>query len=403
MNPSDLLLYGDERPIAPRGFVPAQPCGPAQVRLARFDALTSADFAAWQALSAAAMGANIFADAIMMVPALRHCRERGADVQLAIVVAADGHWLGVLPFAWGRRFGRVPLGHWVQWLATNQFLGNPLVAPGSERLFWDLLLPWLDAQDARAPLLHLRLLSADAPVVQALYQAATAQQRPLHIVGWHDRACHLPAQGAHAAATRRMKKAEARRRSLAQRLRQNIGQPVTSALAAGDDLAPWLDDFVRLERSGWKGASGSALASCAGTEAFFREAAMAAHAQGQLGAVALHAGGTLLAMNLFFVTPLAGYGFKMAYDERFAAYAPGLLLMHSLCDAIEHMPIPLFDSCTSPPAVALDRRWVMRRRIVDIAVGTGRMRPHLPFHLAMGAIAAWHGIKTAAHRLGIRR
>src|SRR3546814_18413715 len=78
-----------------------------------------------------------------MDAALRH----GGDdqlIRLAIVERAGGEWVGVLPLVQRARFGRWPVPHWQGWLATNQFLGSPLVRPGAEDRLWALLLPFRD-------------------------------------------------------------------------------------------------------------------------------------------------------------------------------------------------------------------------------------------------------------------
>src|SRR3546814_13303723 len=83
-----------------------------------------------------------------MDAALRH----GGDdqlIRLAIVERAGGEWVGVLPLVQRARFGRWPVPHWQGWLATNQFLGSPLVRPGAEDRFWALLLPFLDVHAGR--------------------------------------------------------------------------------------------------------------------------------------------------------------------------------------------------------------------------------------------------------------
>src|SRR3546814_13156663 len=68
-------------------------------------------------------------------------------------------WIGVLPRAQSPRFGRWPVPHWQSWLATNQFLGVPLVRPDAAHRFWAVLLDCLDARAGREILLQCRQLA----------------------------------------------------------------------------------------------------------------------------------------------------------------------------------------------------------------------------------------------------
>src|SRR3546814_16004781 len=101
-----------------------------------------------------------------MDAALRH----GGDdqlIRLAIVERAGGEWVGVLPLVQRARLGRWPVPHWQGWLATNQFLGSPLVRPGAEDRFWALLLPFLDVHAGREIGLQCRQLAWDDPTCAA--------------------------------------------------------------------------------------------------------------------------------------------------------------------------------------------------------------------------------------------
>src|SRR3546814_5767885 len=93
-----------------------------------------------------------------MDAALRHSAS-DQPIRLAIVQRGGGEWIGVLPLAQSPRFGRWPVPHWQSWLATNQFLGVPLVRPDAAHRFWAVLLDCLDARAGREILLQCRQLA----------------------------------------------------------------------------------------------------------------------------------------------------------------------------------------------------------------------------------------------------
>src|SRR3546814_12767726 len=106
-----------------------------------------------------------------------------------------------------------------------------------------------------------------------------------------------------------------------------------------------------MERAGWKGRAGSALACHAETEKLFRDVMRAGWERGRLGRATLTAVGRPLAMSSWFVTGDRGFGFKMAFDEAFRSYAPGQLLMRHVADPVAGLHPPIhFDSSTAAGA-----------------------------------------------------
>ena len=88
-----------------------------------------------------------------------------------------------------------------------------------------------------------------------------------------------------------------------------------------------IDLIVRVEASGWKGKNGSALAHRADLRAFFVAYARRAAAAGQLRVAVLRFGPAIAAVELAVEAHGRLWGLKVAYDEAFAAFAPGLQLI----------------------------------------------------------------------------
>ena len=339
------------------------------VRFQRPVDLTAADRARWADLSDRAGAANVFAQHWFMDAALRH----GGDdqlIRLAIVERAGGEWVGVLPLVRRARFGRWPAPHWQGWLATNQFLGSPLVRPGAEDRFWALLLPFLDAHAGREIGLQCRQLAWDDPICAALLAHCEREGRGFRIVDRFDRPARAP--GSDAVGGRAGIKARARLRSLERRLTRDHGPVAVDLHTANGDGDRWVEAFLAMERAGWKGRAGSALACHSATEKLFRDVVRAGWECGRLGRATLTAAGRPLAMSSWFVTGDRGFGFKMAFDEAFRSYAPGQLLMRHVADHVAGLRPPIhFDTCTSAGAGACRSLWGDSRTIVDCVVAIG--------------------------------
>src|SRR5262249_9708926 len=130
------------------------------------------------------------------------------------------------------------------------------------------------------------------------------------------------------------------------RLLGERGKLERRVLTDARDLESWIESFLALEASGWKGREGTALASAAADAAFFREAARGAFAAGRLLMLGLFLDGRPVAMKCNFLAPPGSFSFKIAFDESFASHSPGVLL--ELAN-VEHFasarPARWMDSC----------------------------------------------------------
>jgi CelD/BcsL family acetyltransferase involved in cellulose biosynthesis len=92
-------------------------------------------------------------------------------------------------------------------------------------------------------------------------------------------------------------------------------------------LAPLLRDAFHVESAGWKGEQGSALATDPGVGTFYARLAQATCELGTLRIGMLRIGGKPAAMQLAIEEGGCFWLFKMGFDESFARYSPGTLLM----------------------------------------------------------------------------
>jgi CelD/BcsL family acetyltransferase involved in cellulose biosynthesis len=349
--------------------------------------LSEADRSQWAQLTRRAGADTIFAADWFMASALRHCASR-LPVRLAIVRAHDGAWIGVLPITFEGFFGRCPLPGWHGWHCTNQFDGSPLIERGAEHLFWHCLLAELDRKPGAALALCCETLPVDAPATRALAEVCLAEGRPLHEARRFARPMRRPGAVAEGAAAAR-RKLDKRLDGLTRKLAREVGEPQVTILPREADPAAWTTQFLALEKSGWKGAGGSALASKPGTAGLFREVIRIAHQQGAVRLMSLEAGGTVIAMTCWLVGDRLAYGFKMAFAQSFASYAPGRLLMRAVADeAAAATPHLAFDTCARPDAPA-DPLWPDKREFADLAISIGSGSRRAVFASAVKASALW--------------
>ena len=355
------------------------------VRLApaaqRIDALREE----WQALAGQASEPNPFCEPWFVAASVRHLPH--SDVQLAEVRKGTG-LIGLVPLSVEPRYGRVPVNNVQNWRHHHHFLGTPLVRAGHEQAFWRALIHALDGERWVPGFLHLRDLNEDGPLHRALLAAAAELGRPAVTVYRETRAFLHSSLGAAAYYEQTVRKKK--RKELA-RLRNRLSElgPITTrTLLASDDLSAWCDDFLNLERAGWKGREGTALACSAGTESFFRQCVAGARAAGRLQFLRLDLADRPLAMLVNFLTPPGSFSFKTAFDEEFARFSPGVLLQIDNLAILERPGIAWMDSCAAEQHPMIESLWGERRAIVRVTVPLSGVRRRIAYTAARALVEA---------------
>ncbi|WP_051929048.1 GNAT family N-acetyltransferase [Thermopetrobacter sp. TC1] len=195
-----------------------------------------------------------------------------------------------------------------------------------------------------------------------------------------------------------------KRRKEWRRLRRRLqerGETVFEVITAQDDAAAWLDEFLLLERSGWKGRAGTAIACDPALTAMVRDALSQYHAEGRLRFWRLrHAGRTIASLfgRVHKRTLLLD---KIAYDEDFAAFSPGVLLtLHATRSLIDDPDVDAADSCAIPDHPMINHIWKQRLAMADVLVqlpGTGHTRTQMLIALEKWRRAARERAKALWH------
>lgn len=338
--------------------------------------------AAWDRLAAAAVEANPFSESWIVLPGIAEFGQ-GRRLRLFILWQDDAELAGMILLSDAARYGRFPVSHAANWTHANSFLGTPLIRAGWEETFWQQLLNALDADSHGQALLYLTGLAEDGPVHRGL-QAATQQRAlPCDTVLRECRAMvetTLPAHEYWDAIVRGKKRKELRRQST--RLSE-LGTLSFVRLrddnAATNAVDAWVDDFLTLERAGWKGEAGSALGSANATTCYFRAAIKAAHQRGQLDALAFRLDDKPIAMLFHFISGKGGFSFKTAYDERYARYSPGVLIQRENLNLLARRGLDWIDSCAAPDHPMINSLWAERRTIIRVAIPIGGVKGRLVF------------------------
>jgi hypothetical protein len=319
---------------------------------------------AWSDLAGGASEPNIFYEQWFLRPALAQF-EHHPDLCLFLLWAGEpeqSQLLGLLPLGPVSRFGRWPVPHVQNWMHHNCFLGTPLVRKGFEPLFWEQLLIVLD-QSPWPGFLHINGMTIGGPLDQALRGVCGVRKRRCDLVHSEARALlqsDLDSDAYFQANVRGKKRKELRRQG--KRL-DELGNVTFGHETGATGLDQWIDEFLQLERRGWKGYGGSALDSSGQTREFFRDALRGAARTGQLERLDIRLEGTPLVMLVNFHSGDGSFSFKTAFDEAFARFSPGVLLQVENLRLLDNPSVAWMDSCAAENHSMIDSLWSGRRHI----------------------------------------
>lgn len=364
------------------------------VRVLRVTELSVEDHLAWSNLSNLACADSIFAASWFMQSVLAHF-DIEQNYRLFVVHGEDGGWDGVFAAARINQLGRIPLTHLKNMLDANQFLGVPLVRLGSEYRFWARLCASLDTAKLGCTAIRLSEMPADHRVTRALRTFCQDSGRSIEILASKERALWRPDGGHDVKWSDNLSVKQARRfASLERQFTQQFGPIEMESVSDRAGLERWISEFLALELAGWKGRGGSALASNSATALHFRYVTTTGFAEGKLRALALRANGQPVAMSSYFIDGQHAFGFKTAYDEDFAKFAPGMLMKKAIMELHQTTPALCFDSCSDPDAQAINKLWPQRRHIHDYLISTGNVFNKGQFKAAIAARGLWHRLKA---------
>jgi CelD/BcsL family acetyltransferase involved in cellulose biosynthesis len=168
-----------------------------------------------------------------------------------------------------------------------------------------------------------------------------------------------------------------KRRKEFKRLRNRLseqGELYTQTLSAKSDLSTFVADFLMLEASGWKGKKGTAIDATPKLATALHDAAQGLHQSGKLRFWSLKLNGKAIASLFAIVENGHAWLGKIAYDENFAKYSPGALIIFDCTETFfAEAGITQVDSSAIPDHPLIDRIWRDRLPMISVFVGPAKL------------------------------
>jgi CelD/BcsL family acetyltransferase involved in cellulose biosynthesis len=121
-----------------------------------------------------------------------------------------------------------------------------------------------------------------------------------------------------------------------------------------------IERFYQLERSGWKGRKGTAIACDSATRQFYDEVIRNASEYGYLALYSLECDSRAIAMQLCLTYGGRCYLLKSAYDEAFGDHSPGHLIVREMLSSEAARGLIEYDLL--PPQAEWKNRWTKTTR-----------------------------------------
>ncbi|MDE1993874.1 MAG: GNAT family N-acetyltransferase [Rhizobiaceae bacterium] len=323
-------------------------------------------------LSNRALEPNVFFSGRFLAPAMPRLEDR--QIRLALVRDDNGtrsRMRLLMPFTVdkpGFAIGPSIIRVW-----SNSFgpLGTPLVdaEEGGETL--DNLFEGLTRRELHLPttlvLPDIRLNGRFAQMAKAV---AIGRNLPVTVTNTYQRPMLDSTDDALAYLKRTISNSHLREMRRQWRQLEEKGEVAYNVARQPRDIHIRMEEFLALEASGWKGKKRSALVTDRHHAAFAREAVSNLAA---IDAVRIHTidlNGKAIASMIVLMMAGEAYTWKTAYDEDYARYSPGKLLMGELTEwHLDDANIVRSDSCAIPDHPIMSRFWQEREEMGTLIIG----------------------------------
>ena len=327
---------------------------------------------AWEDLALEALEPNPFYEPWMLMPALR-ALAGGKDLRVVLVLTVNQGepvLCGVFPLEKRQRYKKLPVVAFSLWQHIYCGLCTPLIRVGYARECLDTFLDWL-ASECGGPLMEFNFVSGEGVFREVLNDCLMERDNASLVCETYARALFRPMESAdkylQAAISPKHRK-DMRRK---QKRLSEIGWVEFNALEPDGDAETWIEEFLQLEVSSWKGKQGGAFACSEASRNYFVTTAKESFRRGRLMMSAIRLNGRPLAQKFSLIAGQGAFAFKIAYDENHARFSPGMLLELENIRRLHARPdIEWMYSCAAPVHF-INRLWHDRRTIQTVLVSTG--------------------------------
>jgi hypothetical protein len=344
---------------------------PASVRVVSCDALRRY-IPAWEELARCALEPNVFYEPWMLLPAIEHIRDR-EQIELLLVFGPAGPngveplW-GLFPLELQPTCLHLPMRTLALWQHRYCYLTVPLVHKDHSEQTIEAFWRWFENNSLGCRVLDTNYLLGEGPFHAEWADAVIGRYRL--VLNEHPRGLQMRAPSFDLYISNQLSKKRYHAIRRGRRHLEELGLVGYSEVESIVHVEGWIEQFLHLESSGWKGREGGAMAIRPQDAEFFRDITYSGFAHDRARLLSLELNGNPIAMKLVLTSEDGGHIFKIAYDERYSKYSPGgILELEDLERWHSESKINWIDTCASARHPLYDlisnERRVIRRTLIS--------------------------------------
>ena len=281
--------------------------------------------------------------------------------------------IGLFPFKYLKETQWPSCGIYQTFTHRHCYLSTPLVHKEYISEALDCFFDWANSIPNGVKLFRLHRINGTGTLAEAFQCKLRKNRQPAMREGSYQRAFISPTGKAEEYISNALSKHKHKEYG---RLHRRLEEQGTLKLETSntDEQFKWLDKFLSLEASGWKGGKGQAMENNGNDSGFFYDLIQSLNKKKQLTLHSLWLDNHIIAMkcNLTSCDKHGSFAFKITYDENYSKFSPGVLLelksIHHLFN--QDTQLAWMDSCADPNHLMIDHLWKERRTIDDYFIGT---------------------------------
>lgn len=257
------------------------------------------------------------------------------------------------------------------WSSPFAPLGTPLVDRDDPVGVFEDVLDILSRKHLKLPeVLVVPDIAENGPVAQALRIAAIGRNLSVTTIGRKQRAILVTGEEPDEYLKNAVTPHHLRGYNRLLRRLGDMGTVTFDEAREPADVRRRTEEFLALESKGWKGRSGTAMTIDRYRAAFTREALYNLAERDMCRVHSLDLNGKAIASLVVMREAGTAYTWKTAYDEAYAKWSPGALLMLDTTKRLLDDPnIERADSLAVPDHPVMTRLWKERETMVTLLVG----------------------------------
>jgi hypothetical protein len=324
-----------------------------------------------------ALEPNIFFTPRFLIPAMSRLDER----QVRLMLLQDGprddpETRFLMPFSVEKPGFAVGPDIIRAWSNPYGPYGVPVVERReTARILEDLIATLGDAELKLPKVLVLPDVMADSPAIATLRAVAIGRGLPTHTTGAVQRPFLKSTLDSVDYFKENIRSHSRRNFGRLRRQLEGFGTFEYDIARNPADVRVAMEEFLLLENAGWKGRQKTSLAADRFRVAFAREAINNLAERDLCRIHSFKLDGKVLASLIVFLQSGHAWTWKTTYDETFAPYSPGTLLIMQLTEThLDDPNISVTDSCAVEDHPVMSRIWMERREFSTMVIG---LRPEL--------------------------